>query len=791
VSPASAPRIARGLGLFAVAAMAVYCATHMRIVGDISSFMPTSHSGELAALSRGLTRSPLTRQMVLSLGAPTPEIAVRAARALEAALAERPEIAWVRAGVPPGQQSALYQLYFPRRHYFASDDPEGALRARLTDEGLRASALRLRAELRRPSSTLIARIAGADPLLVFPDLLKRLTRVDRGLTLRDGVFTSQSGEHALLLLATRASPFDSSRQRPLLDAIDAEVAAIGARLGAPLVLESAGVNRFALNIEESIRGEIRWLFAASLLGTVLLFLAFFRSVRALLVAMLPHALGVLIAATVGLLLFGELNGLAVAFGVSLIGVSIDYSIHLQNHFALAPRGTPASEILRRLRPSLLLGGATTVVSLVGLAFGDFPGFYQMGLLATVGVASALLVSVWIVPGLLADRPAPGVSRRSAERLGRIVARLQDYRRPMLALPVVCALLALWGVRHIHWVDDLTELQRLDPELVAENDRVRGRLSHADATRFLVTEGDDVADALEHNDALAAELPSLVERGALVGFRSLHDFIWSESLQRRNLAVLREDPSLPERLARVYAEEGFRPESFAAFGASLADPPPPLRLEDLEESPLGFATAAMRIDLDGERVAIVTQLEDVRDAQAVAEAAARVPGARFFDQKQFFRDVYGEYRHRIVLVVLSGCLTVFGLLLLRYRAFRPALAAALPSMLVACLLTFFAAATATPIHILHLIGLILVMGMGVDYGIFVWDSAGDVEDTEATMQSLLLSALTTIFVFGVMGLSAHPVLHAIGRTTALGIALAFVLAPASLVLVGRRPIPRSG
>ena len=134
------------------------------------------------------------------------------------------------------------------------------------------------------------------------------------------------------------------------------------------------------------------------------------------------------------------------------------------------------------------------------------------------------------------------------------------------------------------------------------------------------------------------------------------------------------------------------------------------------------------------------------------------------------------------MVLSGCATVFALLWLRYGAFRPALAAALPSMLVACALAAIAAATGTPTHILHLIGLILVMGMGVDYGIFVWDSAGSAEDTGATLQSLLLSALTTIFVFGVMGLSEHPVLHAVGRTTALGIALAFVLAPVSLVLV---------
>ncbi len=92
-------------------------------------------------------------------------------------------------------------------------------------------------------------------------------------------------------------------------------------------------------------------------------------------------------------------------------------------------------------------------------------------------------------------------------------------------------------------------------------------------------------------------------------------------------------------------------------------------------------------------------------------------------------------------------------------------------------------TGTRTHILHLIGLILVMGMGVDYGIFVWDSAQSEEAIGATMQSLLLSALTTIFVFGVMGLSAHPALNAIGRTTAVGIALAFLLAPVSLVLVG--------
>jgi predicted exporter len=490
---------------------------------------------------------------------------------------------------------------------------------------------------------------------------------------------------------------------------------------------------------------------------------------------------VLLAATVGLAAFGHLNGLAIAFCISLIGVSIDYSIHLLNHHALAPPGTPATAVVRRLRPSLLLGGATTIASLAGLAFGNFPGFYQMGVLATVGVAGALGVSLWLVPELMGRQAASALSQRSAAWLGGAVLSLRRHRRALLAVPPLCAGLALWGAPRIQWVDDLAELQSVSPEVLAETERVRSRLTGVDPTRFLIAEGPDSQTALAVNDRLARELPALVEAGALDGYRSLHAFLWSEDLQRASLEALRADPSLPARLDAAYAAAGFRPGSFAPFAASLRDPPPPLGLPELLDSPLGQAVGSLLLELDGRR-AVVTQLEGVRDPAALEATAAALPGLRFFDQKRFFRDVYGEYRERIVAVVISGCFAVFGLLLLRYRALRPALATALPSLLVALLLVALAAASGTPTHILHLIGLILVMGMGVDYGIFVWDSAESDEAVGATMQSLLLSAATTIFVFGVMGFSEHPVLHAIGRTTAVGIALAFLLAPVSLVLL---------
>jgi predicted exporter len=767
----------------------LYCATHMRVVSDVASFMPTSGSSELAALSRALTDSDLSRTMVLSIGAPSPaEVgsAVDAARALALALREHPEVAWVREGAGPEQLEAAYGLYFPRRHGFLSDRPREELPQRLSDAGLREAARRLRAELARPSAPLVARIAGEDPLLAFPGILERVRAGQSELELRDGVFVTRDGHHAILFLGTHASPFDSAHQQPLLAAIYARFAEIAGAAPAELRLEMAGVNRFALQIEESIRREIVWLFGLSSAGVAVLFLTFFRSPRVLATAVLPHAMGALVAASVGLALFGHLNGLAIAFGVSLIGVSIDYATHLLVHHSFAPTGTPALAVARRLRPSLLLGGATTIASLAGLAFAKFPGFYQMGVLATVGVSAALAVALWVVPALVGPLDAPSVSRRAAALLGARMQALSHRRTALLGLSILCLAAGAWGVGRIAWVDDLSELTRMDETLLDEERRVRSRFSDLDGSRFLVARGATLEEALAANDRLAKRLPALVESGALGGHRSLHDLLWSQALQRENQAQLRADPLLPERLARAFEAEGFRPGAFEGFATALAAPPPaPLRYDDLMDSPLSDLVRSLVLDVDG-GVGVVTYLQGLRRPEALDAAVADLPDVQLFDQKRFFREVYGEYRERIIGVVVSGVFAVLGLLLLRYRSLRPALAAALPSLLVAALLAALAAALQVETHVLHLIGLILVMGMGVDYGIFVVDGAGHDEPVGTTLLSLFLSCLTTIFTFGVMGFSEHPVLHAIGRTAGVGIALSFLLAPVSLAVLRPRP-----
>jgi predicted exporter len=54
---------------------------------------------------------------------------------------------------------------------------------------------------------------------------------------------------------------------------------------------------------------------------------------------------------------------------------------------------------------------------------------------------------------------------------------------------------------------------------------------------------------------------------------------------------------------------------------------------------------------------------------------------------------------------------------------------------------------------------------------------------------LLAATTSVLGFGVLALSAHPMLRVIGLTSWVGMTACALLAPTALVLLGRRPQPQ--
>lgn len=664
------PLAALGALLFVATFLAV---SRFDLSTDITNLMPAGTESTLARVSRQLTVSSLARTMVLCIGAADTAHAVAAAQELAGKLRAHPAVERVRNGVEEDFAREIYTLYFPRRNAFFSDEP-ARIPELLSPEALARHASLARAELALPTAFLTKRILPEDPIGAFARILDRLSDLGPGLDLVEGQLVTADRRFAVLFVTTASSAFEGRTQRAFLADLDAMVADLEAGRGGGVVLEAAGANRFAVAAEQSIRSDVAKISLLSIAGVVAIFLVAFRSLRSLALAGLPVVSGILVAASASLLVFGHLDGITLGFGAALIGVVIDYPVLLLAHARLGGDAGMAA-VLRRVRPGVVLGALTTMASFAGLGLTTIPGLRQLAFFAVTGVTAALLVTLLVLPPFVEVRSAPsGWVRRAGLGLERAV-RGVAHRRSLLLFTCMAGVgVSAAGLSRLAGQDDLSKLWHVNPQLLAEDQRVRGRVGQLESGRFAIVLGPDLETALARNDAVALQLQKASAAGALDGFRSLHALLWSRALQQENEQAIRSVPELVARIGTAYEAEGFRPGIFEPFARALAAPiPPALSLESLLASPLGDLAGNMVVQLDP-GVAILTQVRGLRDEAAVRAILCGQPlhqghvrhrhGVQL--QGRHLRPVHGEPGHARVGVALHHGEGQFKLCLRRHR-----------------------------------------------------------------------------------------------------------------------------
>ncbi|MCB9897777.1 MAG: MMPL family transporter [Planctomycetes bacterium] len=782
------------LGALVLALLGAFVAARWSVTTDISHFFPGGEPHSDVMLARQLASGPLSRGMVLLVRASDSSSAVAAGRALEREIRADPDLSdaleFVDGGPPQGVEEALWTLYHPRRLGFLAERPED-VPATIDDAGVARAIDELKRRLELPLSSLVSRVAPSDPFLVLPRLFERMagSRSER-LQIVDGRFVTDDGRASVLFTSSKAPSFDTVAQRPIVDGLHAAFARVVAASDGPLELLMSGANRFALRAEASIRADITRVSIGSMIGLALLFLGLFRSLRLVLLTLPVVAAGFLSGMGACLALFGQVHGLTLAFGAALIGVSIDYPVHLHCHHVLAGDAAGPRATLRRIRPGLLLGAATTVVGYLALLVSTFPGLRELAVFGAFGIGAALLATDVFLPGLMrlgahgTSAPPPSL-RRAADTVGRGLSALDRHRR-WLPLPLLATLaLIVVGLPRARWNDDISDLNRLDPALLAEDEAVRAEIAAYEQGRLVVAVGADREAAWECNDRVLDALERARDAGELDGFRNPGTLLPSAARQRAVAAAVRADPTLWPRLRDALGRAGFVAEAFTPFAETLAAPPAdPLVFGDLIASPMAGLLRPFEVPLDG-GVAVVSLMAGLHDEAALAARLAAIDGAHLVDLRGAFTAAYAAYRERMASLLLTGLLAVVALVALRHRAWRPTLAACGPALLGVFGTVAVLALLGIPLDMLSLVALLMVVSMGVDYGVFLVEVRDHPEALGATLLAVLVAGTSTILGFGLLASSDHPALFSIGAVSGLGVAWCLALAPTMRVLVRPR------
>lgn len=213
----------------------------------------------------------------------------------------------------------------------------------------------------------------------------------------------------------------------------------------------------------------------SLGGVVLLVVIVFRGVVRPLMGAVALAMGVCWAFGFAAITVGHLNMLSVVLAPLLIGIGMDYGIHLLSRYEEERgHGQPIREALERALkgagPGILHAAVTTAVALYTLMLTRISALQELGFITGSGLLLTLASTFLVLPPLLVlwDRRKAGSPVGSPSRSLRPPGFLEaSYRRPraVLAISALVTVLALFALSKIGFDGNVLRLQAEGTESV--------------------------------------------------------------------------------------------------------------------------------------------------------------------------------------------------------------------------------------------------------------------------------------------------------------------------------------
>ena len=574
---------------------------------------------------------------------------------------------------------------------------------------------------------------------------------------------------------------------------------------------------------ESVTTGIGLSFLLSFILVTFLLLLCYRSVAMAALTLLGLIVTLTLTSAFAAFAVGELNLVSVAFTVLLVGLGLDFGIHLllhiQEHRA-AGRDNQSSlrRAIHEVGPALALAGPTTALAFLSFVPTKFDGIAQLGIIAGAGVIIAFLVTVTFAPAALALFKGTPPQTRSGAISGLFDA-IAKYSGPIAVATIILGVAALFLMPQVRFDADQMALRNPNAPSVQgfnllfdDPETAPYRLSRMVSSEQQVQETTELANALDTVSAVRA-LPDYVpdaqdEKLQLIDIAA-GTLVFALDAEPGSVAGPPDDEAVEKlraRLSDAYSEgpgarlaglladleradgasELLQENVFAFWPQLVAQLRTGLNADYVDIDTLPAALRERYLSADGKWRVDILPKADVRDFRAldsfVKEVEAVVPdlaGGAYQARKA------GETISNAMLEATAIAFSAIAIFLwLLVRSFRTVLMMLFPLALAAVLTAATGVLLNVPFNYANVIVLPLLIGIGVDSGIHLVLRNDQIKSGEgvfgtSTPRAVLFSALTTVASFGSLMLSPHRGTASMGEL--LSIAIAFTLVCTLVVL----------
>jgi predicted exporter len=524
-------------------------------------------------------------------------------------------------------------------------------------------------------------------------------------------------------------------------------------------IHKAGVLFYASATAIKAEAEISIIGIISAIAALALITLAFRSFVAIGAVFLTVCIAFLYAFLICVFIYPKVYLLTLAFGTSLIGMSVDYCLYWLT--ASIDDTKNPEERRSYLLPGMALALLTTVLGYAFLSATPFPVLSQMAVFSVSGLIASWLCVVLFFPMLSHVQFKKNSFSRAFGMIkpGFGISNL-FYK---FALSTLFIGAAVYGAITFNGTDNIRALASYDANLVAEQTMISKLMELPSPAQFFIVSGNSPDEVLSATEGLAQQLKPLLHSHHISNFQAISTYMPSLEIQKKNGESYTK--LVDEKVLQKLSKAMDMPNSWVS---SQTQPSQILTFEEFEKSPIFRQLKGLWFKEDGKYFTAVL-LSGISD-QSTIDQLSRMGGdsITWINKPEEISEIFKRYRTLFSILIGLGYIITFIGISIRYKT--ESWRAIAPPVLATFITIAILSALGEPIGLLSILAFALLLGVGTDYGIFLLQYPAD----DRVTFSITIGALMSLVSFGTLTFSHVPALHSFGITLLFGISLSWAL-----------------
>lgn len=550
---------------------------------------------------------------------------------------------------------------------------------------------------------------------------------------------------------------------------------------ADLTVKRTGFAFIASDEEKAMMDGFGVMMGITVGAIIAIFLVGLRRVAFPLMSMLPLFVGIILMFGIYSITIGTLNMFTLMMPVLLMGLGIDYAIHLGSRYgeARGELGKDASveDVLTRTFESigtgLVVGASTTAFAFLSLVSCTMYGLVYSGIIAAIGVVTAFISVMYLLPILIIWREKKYLKKNKTVtfiRSSKFIAlgRLSNsiVGTVIAILLIIGAIASILVVPNIEIETDAMKMEPAGLESVELAKELEDKFETSDMqTAFILNSYDELKafrkEVYSKTDSGSKKYPT-INSMMLMDARTAIRTFQKQGWEIGNLDTLNK---YVDKFAQTQNRMGMSNENLAKMYEFIVKNYVNWETNEflVMVPPAGYV---WNNDFLQKHVKDIERLEENTETE----------GSGMVKVWAFIMDT-------VMKDLLTSSLVALGIvvliLILMTRSFRGTLICTL-SMVASLMLTvFIIGLTGIKLNMINIIAFPFIIGLGIDYTVHIYlrivkeENFNIVEALSSTGKAVLLTTLTTLAAFGSFSLSVHPGLAQMGLFASIGLISAFL------------------